>query len=1083
MTNISGAAFKAPALRGALVDVIYQGQVITKDPATKAVAEVDKVTASAADTVVVTLKSAVNAVSLAAAAAAITEKDAAALEIKGAKLSEDGKTLTLTTAAQVEGKTYVLDLGGKKTEFAAFTAVTLKVSAVKSLAQQKLQVTLSEAATQAVVDAAKAGITVKSNKDATKEIKVSGATLLADGKTVIIALADKTTAAEKYDVAIAGGTYSVVGLGEDAVVPTVTTVTSVANTKVKVVFTDAETGIDAATATNVANYTIPGLTVSKAEVTGNEVILTTSEQSQVVYTLTVANVKDNAGNNVSATANSKAFSGLAKDTTAPTVSAVIDASGKKIILTFNETQLLDAATVADLANYSIVGLDSSAVSKGHAPKVLSATIKADTNVYGGTPVVELAIEATKQYGVYTVGVKNIKDVAGNKLADYTTTVVGQQNTAPLTWSISDANNTNTTIKVTYGYTADKVTAETIANYTLVNANTGAVVSIKSAVLDVDGKTLVLTTAPLKTAADGAATPVYKLTVQNVVDTDGNKLAANADASVITRTLVGKDIDATAPTLSTATATDTNQVKVKFSESLDKATAEQATNYFIEGLGYATKAVLDAADTTNSTVLLTTLAQARNPYTVVVNGVKDASGNAIAANAKLGFQGLGNPFAAVTLNYALAENKNVIRVVFDQVLGAVVDKTKFTVKKEGGATLTVATATIVNDKEVLLTVNENLENAAYSVVVAKGAVTSKYGNVLSADTLSTNFGGVTADKKQITVASGIVVVDYNTVKLMLTDEVAVGGLTAANFKLYRDAAKTDAIAISSVDVAGKEVTIKTAAPLVKDNVQPLVYAFVTSQAVTPVRTELYALTVTNAVDSGLGVAAVPFKTAPELSIVSATMKDVNTLVVKYSNVLDDTMTMPANIDLVNNDKATETVNLAAAKAITSGDTVTYYFPADAQITVGETWKVVTKAGAVSYKYDPAVKIAAAKTVLFAATATTNAAPVLSSATLVGNYTLELQFSESLLAAPVVKVTANDLDSDASNDVVVATQAAAGSANVWTVDLADITKKYDNKAGYKVVVTSAASESGIGTDVIDTTATSTTNWKNFAAVKSN
>lgn len=154
---------------------------------------------------------------------------------------------------------------------------------------------------------------------------------------------------------------------------TVNTPTATSNTTISVGFANK---VDKATAETVANYTIAeaygnkaALTVSKAEVdgddsTGKTVKLTVAAMKNILYKLTVANVKDIYGNTVktSGDANIVTFVGVNVAGKIDTFSALVDsADNTKLVLTFSTP--VDSTAAKDVSHYLVdngIGYPSSA---------------------------------------------------------------------------------------------------------------------------------------------------------------------------------------------------------------------------------------------------------------------------------------------------------------------------------------------------------------------------------------------------------------------------------------------------------------------------------------------------------------------------------------------------------------------------------------------------------------------------------------------------------------------------------------------------------------------------------------------------
>lgn len=90
------------------------------------------------------------------------------------------------------------------------------------------------------------------------------------------------------------------------------------------------------------------------------------------------------------------------------------------------------------------------------------------------------------------------------------------------------------------------------------------------------------------------------------------------------------IDSTPPTIQSITAISATEVDVQFSEGVDPTTAQNTTNYTIDGSISVTNATLDAD---NSLVHLTTSTLTNGTtYTVTINNVEDVNSNLIAGGS-------------------------------------------------------------------------------------------------------------------------------------------------------------------------------------------------------------------------------------------------------------------------------------------------------------------------------------------------------------------------------------------------------------------------------------------------------------------
>ncbi len=149
----------------------------------------------------------------------------------------------------------------------------------------------------------------------------------------------------------------------DLLPPTVASATSLSATLVQVIFSKK---VSAATATNIANYTVANksnptqqLIISSAALSNDclRVLLTTSLQSAVYWNVTVTNVQDTTGNVIVAngSTNSKTILGAVStglELVANTNNQLVDAdnngtlsAGDYIILTFNKNITINTTSI------------------------------------------------------------------------------------------------------------------------------------------------------------------------------------------------------------------------------------------------------------------------------------------------------------------------------------------------------------------------------------------------------------------------------------------------------------------------------------------------------------------------------------------------------------------------------------------------------------------------------------------------------------------------------------------------------------------------------------------------------------------
>jgi methionine-rich copper-binding protein CopC len=450
------------------------------------------------------------------------------------------------------------------------------------------------------------------------------------------------------------------------------------------------------------------------------------------YTVTVSTgVKDAAGN---AMAANFVFAFTTGDTTAPTVTTVVPANNATgvalnttVKVTFSEA--MDQSTITT----STVTLRNTATSG-----LVTATLAYDgaTNTATLTPSAPLASNTN-----YTVTVTTgAKDVSGNPLGTNFTstfTTLNLDSTPPTVTAVSPLNNsinvpTNTTVQVTFSEPIDQLTL-TATTVSLKNTVTSAVVAGS---LSYDVGTNKVTFTPSGPLSNGTS---YTLTVlggaSGVKDLAGNPLAANFTSSFTTAAVT----DVTPPTIVSRTPTNgatgvavNSNVTITFSEPMDATTINGTTISIKPTAGGAN---LAATVTCNSPCTVATLdptADLSNNtnYTVTVTtGVKDAAGNALAAQSTSTFTTIADttaPTIIATSPTNGATNVPVgtaVTVTFSEDMDPLtINATTFTLKTTVGS---VAVAGVVSynaaTRVATFTPSANLAaNTNYTATVTTGA---------------------------------------------------------------------------------------------------------------------------------------------------------------------------------------------------------------------------------------------------------------------------------------------------------------------------------------------------------------------------
>ncbi|MBX3209449.1 MAG: hypothetical protein KF764_30730 [Labilithrix sp.] len=320
-------------------------------------------------------------------------------------------------------------------------------------------------------------------------------------------------------------------------------------------------------ATTLANYTVPGLTLSGTPtLAGSTVTLTTTAQANQSYTVTVSNVTRASDGEPLATAIAD-FNG----TNTFNVMSAQSTSNTSMTVTFDAAP--NAAEATTLAHYDVPGL------------TLSGTPTLAGNV--------VTLTTSSQAGqAYTVTVTDVtRDADGEALVTNTADFQGRT-----TFNVTSASSTSSTrIAVVFDAPPTAAAATNLANYDVPGLTLSAPV--------LAGSTVTFTTT-------AQAAQTYTVTVSNVTrNADGEALAVStADFTGRTPFSVGS-----------AQSTSAVTIEVTFDAAPNTAQATMLANYTVAGLGLSGVPTL-----AGNTVTIHTAGQLAQAYTVTVAGVTRAS---------------------------------------------------------------------------------------------------------------------------------------------------------------------------------------------------------------------------------------------------------------------------------------------------------------------------------------------------------------------------------------------------------------------------------------------------------------------------
>lgn len=365
-----------------------------------------------------------------------------------------------------------------------------------------------------------------------------------------------------------------------------------------------------------------------------------------------------------------------------TATKVVSVSATNLVqavITFDGT--VDRATAEDHDNYTIVEVDDTSVSKDIKSAVLSADGKSVTLTLDA-PTDDDEFANQEKYQLSFNNIKSGDKVLSVKDSEFTPvdaalpTVEGVQALG------------NKTIRVVFSEPVQKASP---ANF-LVDGNT-LIGNTK-----VSGNTVIVKL--FSTLADGE----HKVTVTGVEDHAGFKSLSKEVAFDVVK-------DETAPTASVENATF-EYVTVKFSEAVDPETVLASNVYWLEGsTKRAAKApVVQLSDDT----FRFDFSDNKIQYTtdLYISGVKDYSGNAIAADTKVQVNPVLDRTNPTVINADLQADSKTINVKFSKAIEAAsVSASDFVIKDADGKEYSkLKTVTVLDNKTVRVVLATALEEA-------------------------------------------------------------------------------------------------------------------------------------------------------------------------------------------------------------------------------------------------------------------------------------------------------------------------------------------------------------------------------------
>lgn len=767
---------------------------------------------------------------------AVTDADGKAVEVKAATLI-DSKTVWLDTADQVAGKVYTVKVADKTAKYTGVakdttspvvqgTSKVMDNVTVKVVFDKEVDPRTALVAANYTIDnnlqVTKAAWNTDADGDAIKTEVILTTSAQTSGTLYKLTVATKVTdlAGNAVKSADDANIVKFGGIKADTTLPKLSSAMGKNAVKVTLTFKE-DSGLDKATAENVANYTLTNktdaaktATVTKAELkqdaagVWNTVELTTSAQTVGnIYEVAAKNVADKFGNVISTTTSDHktTFSGQPADTTGPQVVTVEVKTNTSVKVTFNEE--LDKAAAETVANYAI----------NNDLTVVKAALDSTKKI------VTLTTATQKAGTAYKVTVTNVTDEYANKIGSsnnsgYFSGLAVDDKKPSVASAIASVDASKTYVTVTFSEGMND-TAKVASNYFFGDA-VGYGVEVTK-VSDTTFKVRVNALEDLKN---------YTVKVTGVEDASANGI--NTDAN--TANFVGKaTADSDAPKVVGAVAVDMNTIQVLFSRPVAASAtetalagnnavsnnADDADNYKLVEKGSTTNLITDytkvlsyvSKDRKTVTLRFQTASgvelKAGKVYEVYVNGDENVTGivfeadgldaDTIAGNetslvadngvkvAKAdSYTTMGSSIAEVTVPEmvaAYAMNTTTVNIKFNTPI-------KYTSVTPGDITFT-AGSTVINhvpantsvstsDNTVLVvkTASALTAGTAYTAkVVTAAAVTDIYGDKQVKNTVTQALTAPSTTNDKPGVAS-VSVVSSSQLEVTLTEDVKAFDIT-------------------------------------------------------------------------------------------------------------------------------------------------------------------------------------------------------------------------------------------------------------------------------------------------------------------
>ncbi|MDH5656857.1 MAG: hypothetical protein OEZ34_13170, partial [Spirochaetia bacterium] len=376
-----------------------------------------------------------------------------------------------------------------------------------------------------------------------------------------------------------------------------------------------------------------------------------------------------------------------------------------------------------------------------------------------------------------------------------------------------APQSSTNIRLVFSETLDATAAQNTANYKFNSDPYGT--NISSAVLDVNGTDVILTASAA--LADGSHT----VTVQNITDLYLNPIVMDNVDNQASFTISGADT--TPPSITSVTASSDRIIRVRFSETVDLATAQTLTNYNVNSTGAGTDVQSAVRDTITTDVIVTMTVQGRfsqGTNSLTVLNVQDTAGNTILNNGTDNVKTFWVDTQGPVFNSVTHTSGTSLRLTFQEAVSPsmAVNVLNYEIDTNGAGANIASAVLDVDPKVVVLTLSGPLAQGLRTIKVLN--MEDLYGNSIAnngIDDVKTVFVDTVTP-----VLNTISVLSPQTILLSFSESIAISqAQTVSSYQL--DASAPGAgIASAVLQPNGTDVLLTTSSAMSETSHDVTVY---------------------------------------------------------------------------------------------------------------------------------------------------------------------------------------------------------------------------------------------------------------------